>query len=48
MAKKLNLTLKVWRQNNATDRGRFETYPVRDIDEDMSFLEMLDVLNDQL
>lgn len=48
MAKKLNLTLKVWRQNHAADAGRFETYPAQDIDEDMSFLEMLDVVNDRL
>ncbi len=48
MAKKLNLTLRVWRQNNAADGGRFETYAAQGIDEDMSFLEMLDVVNDQL
>jgi succinate dehydrogenase / fumarate reductase, iron-sulfur subunit len=48
MAKKLNLTLKVWRQDNAADPGRFETYPARGIDEDMSFLEMLDVVNEGL
>jgi succinate dehydrogenase / fumarate reductase, iron-sulfur subunit len=48
MAKKLNLTLKVWRQENAADPGRFETYPARGIDEDMSFLEMLDVVNEGL
>lgn len=48
MAKKLNLTLKVWRQDNATDGGHFETYPARDVDEDMSFLEMLDVVNEGL
>jgi succinate dehydrogenase / fumarate reductase, iron-sulfur subunit len=48
MAKKLNLTLKVWRQDNAADQGRFETYPARGIDEDMSFLEMLDVVNEGL
>jgi succinate dehydrogenase / fumarate reductase, iron-sulfur subunit len=48
MAKKLNLTLKVWRQENAADQGRFETYPAQGIDEDMSFLEMLDVVNEGL
>lgn len=48
MAKKLNLTLKVWRQDNAADQGRFETYPAQGIDEDMSFLEMLDVVNEGL
>jgi succinate dehydrogenase / fumarate reductase iron-sulfur subunit len=44
----MNLTLKVWRQKNKTDKGRFETYPVSGISEDMSFLEMFDVLNEQL
>ena len=44
----MNLTLKIWRQDNAAAAGRFETYPVSGISEDMSFLEMLDVLNEQL
>jgi succinate dehydrogenase / fumarate reductase, iron-sulfur subunit len=44
----MNLTLKVWRQKNANDKGRFETYQVSDISPDMSFLEMFDVLNEQL
>lgn len=44
----MNLTLKVWRQNGPEDKGRMETYPVSDISEHMSFLEMMDVLNDQL
>ena len=44
----MNLTLKIWRQNGPTDKGRMETYPVSDISEHMSFLEMMDVLNDQL
>jgi succinate dehydrogenase / fumarate reductase iron-sulfur subunit len=44
----MKLTLKVWRQKNANDRGKFETYKVEDISEHMSFLEMLDVLNEQL
>jgi succinate dehydrogenase / fumarate reductase iron-sulfur subunit len=44
----MNLTLKVWRQKNAQDAGRFETYPVQDISTHMSFLEMLDVLNEKL
>ena len=42
----MNLTLRVWRQKNAEDPGRFETYPARDICPDMSFLEMLDVVNE--
>ncbi len=44
----MNLTLKVWRQRNKDDRGRFETYPVQGISPDMSFLEMFDVLNERL
>ena len=44
----MNLTLHVWRQKNAADKGRMETYEARDIDEDMSFLEMLDVVNQDL
>jgi succinate dehydrogenase / fumarate reductase, iron-sulfur subunit len=46
--RKLNLTLNVWRQKNRTSRGRFETYEARDISTDMSFLEMLDVVNEKL
>lgn len=41
----MNFTLKVWRQKNRNDEGRFVEYPVRDISPDASFLEMLDVLN---
>ena len=44
----MNLTLKIWRQKNAQDKGRIETYPMKDVSPDMSFLEMLDVLNEQL
>ncbi len=44
----MKLTLKIWRQKNANDKGRLVDYPVSDISPDMSFLEMLDVLNDQL
>lgn len=44
----MNLTLKVWRQKNANDKGKFVDYPVKDISEDMSFLEMIDVLNEEL
>jgi succinate dehydrogenase / fumarate reductase, iron-sulfur subunit len=44
----LNLTLKIWRQKNAADKGRMETYPISNINDEMSFLEMLDVLNEQL
>jgi succinate dehydrogenase / fumarate reductase, iron-sulfur subunit len=44
----MNLTLKVWRQKNAKEKGRFETYHVKDISSEMSFLEMFDVLNEEL
>lgn len=47
-AKNINLTLKVWRQNGPNDKGRFETYTANGISTDMSFLEMLDVVNDRL
>ncbi len=48
MGKELNLKLKVWRQDNADDHGRFEEYNAKGIDTDMSFLEMLDVVNEGL
>ncbi len=44
----MNLTLKVWRQKNADSSGSFETYQVKDISSEMSFLEMFDVLNERL
>ncbi|WP_020144731.1 succinate dehydrogenase/fumarate reductase iron-sulfur subunit [Terracoccus sp. 273MFTsu3.1] len=44
----MNLTLKIWRQSGPKAKGEMVTYPVTDISEDMSFLEMLDVLNEQL
>lgn len=44
----MNLTLKIWRQKNSKEKGKMETYPVKDISPDMSFLEMMDVLNNQL
>ncbi len=44
----MNLTLKVWKQKNSSTKGSFETYPVKDISSEMSFLEMFDVLNEQL
>lgn len=44
----MNLTLKVWRQKNRNAKGAFETYPVKNISSEMSFLEMFDVLNEQL
>ena len=42
----MNLTLKIWRQKSAEDKGGFQTYEVSDISPDMSFLEMIDVLNE--
>jgi len=42
------ITLKIWRQENAKAKGRFETYKLKDISPDCSFLEMLDILNQQL
>jgi len=44
----MDLTLKIWRQKNAASKGKFETYKISDISPDSSFLEMLDVLNEQL
>jgi len=44
----MNLTLKVWKQKNADSKGGFETYQVKDVSSEMSFLEMFDVLNEQL
>lgn len=44
----MNLTLKVWKQKNSKSKGAFETYKVNNISSEMSFLEMFDVLNEQL
>ena len=44
----MNLTLKVWKQKNKNSKGKFETYSVKKISSEMSFLEMFDVLNEQL
>ncbi len=44
----LNLTLKVWRQKNTSSQGSFETYQAKNISPDMSFLEMMDVVNEDL
>lgn len=44
----MNLTLKIWRQSDAKSQGKIVDYQVKGIEGDMSFLEMLDVLNDQL
>ena len=44
----MNLTLKIWRQANTNAQGKMETYPIENVSPDMSFLEMMDVLNEQL
>ena len=48
MSETLNLTLKIWRQPSPASPGEFKTYKVYEISTDMSFLEMLDVLNEEL
>ncbi|MFT3737391.1 MAG: succinate dehydrogenase/fumarate reductase iron-sulfur subunit [Breznakibacter sp.] len=48
MEKFINVTLKVWRQNGPKEKGRFETYQLKNITTDSSFLEMMDILNEQL
>src|SRR3982751_3543041 len=45
---KMGLTLKIWRQKNSQSKGHFETYKIGDISSEMSFLEMIDVLNERL
>lgn len=47
-AKQIRLTLKVWRQKGPNDKGQFETHEVKGISTDMSFLEMMDVLNQNI
>jgi succinate dehydrogenase / fumarate reductase iron-sulfur subunit len=44
----MNLTLKVWRQENQKAQGKLETYKLNDVSPDSSFLEMIDMLNEQL
>jgi succinate dehydrogenase / fumarate reductase iron-sulfur subunit len=46
--KKLTVHLKVWRQKNNKDKGRFVDYTLNNVSTSMSFLEMLDVLNEDL
>ncbi len=48
MAKTINVILQVWRQGRREKKGRFENYAAKDISTDMSFLEMLDVVNEEL
>jgi succinate dehydrogenase / fumarate reductase iron-sulfur subunit len=44
----MDITLKIWRQKDAGSKGRFETYSLKDISPNASFLEMLDILNNRL
>src|SRR5690554_5816358 len=44
----MKLTLKIWRQKNTNDKGKMVDYQISDVSPDMSFLEMLDVLNEDL
>ena len=44
----MNLTLKIWRQDNPETKGKMVVYPMSNVEGDMSFLEMLDVLNEDL
>lgn len=48
MAKNISFTLKYWRQNGPQDEGHFDTHEMKDIPDDTSFLEMLDILNEEL
>lgn len=48
MEKNINITVKVWRQANAKTKGKFESYKLNNVSTDSSFLEMLDILNEQL
>lgn len=48
MSATMNLTLKVWRQKDENTRGKFHTYEAKNISDDMSFLEMLDVVNEEI
>lgn len=48
MSKYINVNLKIWRQKNRSEEGRFEDYPLDKVSTDMSFLEMLDTLNEKL
>ena len=47
-SKTISVTLKIWRQKNANAQGNMETYYLKDVSTDSSFLEMLDLLNEQL
>ena len=44
----MNINLKIWRQKSEKDKGSFKTYMLQNIDPNISFLEMLDILNNKL
>ena len=44
----MNINLKIWRQKTDRDKGAFKTYKLQNIDPNISFLEMLDILNNRL
>ena len=48
MSETINLTVKVWRQKGPETKGHMETYEAKEVSTDMSFLEMLDVINEDL
>ena len=48
MGSAISLTLRVWRQTGPRDPGKFETHPVKDVSPDMSFLELLDIVNAEI
>ncbi|MEE1541309.1 MAG: 2Fe-2S iron-sulfur cluster-binding protein, partial [Paludibacteraceae bacterium] len=48
MENSINITLKVWRQRGPKEKGAFENYELKNVSTDSSFLEMMDMLNEQL
>ena len=48
MAKNISFTIKFWRQNGPKEKGHFDTHEMKNIPDDTSFLEMLDILNEEL
>ena len=48
MARNISFTIRYWRQNGPTAKGHFDTHEMKDIPDDTSFLEMLDILNEEL
>ena len=48
MAKNISFTIKYWKQNGPQDQGHFDTHEMKNIPDDTSFLEMLDILNEEL